>query len=217
MIAARTWRGEPTTAEALLRRYNLRIEPAPDSAAWRIASIEETHGRAELRVICRGATLPVTIDWRTSAGLSIPVHTDAAGAVNLTVNADSYYVPERGPGPHRVQPAGAADAIVGWGLALGLPDAPPAEIDNRYLTVIVTWEYGVRVGGSGEPEGEHCAASERGTTPVSGVVTTVRRAWLNNRQDAALPPDPGDRDRTSPARCGGCRTAQRRWRLRQRP
>lgn len=142
-IHATSWRGEEVPARQLLERYRLTIEPAPPGPAWRVSDLREVNGRASLHVECAGASLPVAIEWSTVAGLVIPgVRTGEAGEVDLTVDANSYYQPAYEAGPHRVKPAGPAERVTGWGLALNLPDAPPPDLDNRYQTLAITWAWG---------------------------------------------------------------------------
>lgn len=142
-IHAVNWRGEEVPARQLIERYRLTIEPAPPGPAWRVSNLREVHGRASLRVECSGGQLPAGIEWSTVAGLVIPgVRTNETGGVDLTVDANSYYQPAHEAGPHRVKPAGPAERVTGWGLALNLPDGPPPELDNRYQTLAIAWAWG---------------------------------------------------------------------------
>ncbi|GIW09054.1 MAG: hypothetical protein KatS3mg061_0111 [Dehalococcoidia bacterium] len=134
-IAAWNWRGEAVPAEQLLARYSLRIEPG--NGPWRVVALRERHGRPLLqaRFVGEGGG----VRWRSVGGLTVE-SVSRAGAAELPVNNDSAYDPRRSEGPWRAEPLGGGEVVCGLGIAVGLPDGPPPEQDNRYQTVEVTWE-----------------------------------------------------------------------------
>jgi hypothetical protein len=143
-MKAYDWRGNPTSPAALLGKYRMTIEPGP-ADGWHVVEIRETSGRPELRNIVLGTTDPVAFDWLNigATGLKSEMKRDMATGIdentlNLNVNAGSYYWPGQ-RGPHRVKVQGDSDTVEGWGLAQDVLDQPP---DNRYLTLIVVWQYG---------------------------------------------------------------------------
>lgn len=143
-MIAYDWRKQLTDPARLLAKYGMKIEPGPANG-WHVAELRETSGRPELRNIVLGTNDPVSFDWLNLGvnGLKSEMKRDmATGAdentLNLGVNAGSYYWPGQS-GPHEVKVSGASDTVKGWGLAQDVPDQPP---DNRYLTLIVVWQYG---------------------------------------------------------------------------
>ncbi|GIW05577.1 MAG: hypothetical protein KatS3mg060_0382 [Dehalococcoidia bacterium] len=131
------WRGERIPVERVLKRYQLRIEDRP--GPWRVASLREMHGRPLLRARFVGGAGRGVV-WRSVGGLTIESPLEGERA-ELPVNGGSSYDPARGPGPWSVEPLDGGQAVHGLGLALGLPDGPPEEADNRYQTVEVTWRH----------------------------------------------------------------------------
>ncbi len=152
-IEARDWRGQVVAADWLLARYRLSIKPG--AGPWRVAGLREVHGRPLLRTefaIPAGQDVPFGAIWRSVGGLEI--RSDLKGqACELPVDGGSYYVPANGPGPWTLVPVGGGEQVQGLGLALGLPDGPPEEQDNRYQTVLVTWRYLAQPGEDVRPDG----------------------------------------------------------------
>jgi hypothetical protein len=115
--------------------------------------------RPELRNIVLGTRDPVAFDWLNidKTGLRSEMKRDMATGIeentlNLNVNAGSYYWPGQGQrGPHRVKAQGDSETVTGWGLAQDVPDAPSMSDDNRYLTLIVVWQYGTSATPTPEP------------------------------------------------------------------
>ncbi|MFN8533271.1 MAG: transglycosylase SLT domain-containing protein [Dehalococcoidia bacterium] len=135
-VEAWSWRGERIPVEWLLKRYQLRIEDRP--GPWRVAALREVHGRPLLRGRFVGGEHAGVI-WRSVGGLEIVSPADRDQS-ELPVNGGSYYDPLQGPGPWMAEPFEGGQVVRGLGLALGLPDGPPADSDNRYQAVEVTWE-----------------------------------------------------------------------------
>ncbi|MCS6801740.1 MAG: transglycosylase SLT domain-containing protein [Chloroflexota bacterium] len=142
-----TWRGERVPAAWLLSRYRVRIDDRP--GPWRVVALREVHGRPLLRARFVGEA-PSGVLWRSVGGLAIESPVDG-GQAELPVNSGSAYDPAHGPGPWSVEPVGGGQAVHGLGLALGLADGPPAEADNRYQTLEVTWRRADAPSSSGAP------------------------------------------------------------------
>lgn len=148
-MIAYNWRSQLTDAAAMLARYRMTIEPGP-VLGWHVVEVRETRGRPELRNIVLGTTDPVAFDWLNigASNLKSEMKRDMATGVdentlNLGVTVTSYYIPGNGAsGPNIVKASGASDTVRGWGMAIGLPDQPTKEEDNRYMTLIVVWKHG---------------------------------------------------------------------------
>lgn len=169
------WRGNSVDPAALLAKYAMTIIPGP-ATGWHVVEVRETSGRPELRNIVLGTRDPVAFDWLNvgATGLRSEMKIDMATGIeentlNLTVNAGSYYWPRQGQhGSHKVKAQGASDTVEGWGLAQDVLDQPP---DNRYLTLIVVWQY--VTGGSSPAEPPPVTPPPPTTEPVSITRITV--------------------------------------------
>jgi len=148
-VIAYNWRKQLTDPAALLARYRMKIEPGPVDG-WHVVELRETYGRPELRNIVLGTRDPVAFDWLNigANNLKSEMKTDMLtqeeeNTLNLGGSFSSYYRPMQGQdGPNHVKVQGNSDTVRGWGMALDLPDQPPASVDNRYQTVIVVWKHG---------------------------------------------------------------------------
>lgn len=149
------WRGKAVDPAALLAKYRMTIEHGP-ATGYHVVELRETSGRPELRNIVLGTREPVAFDWLNigATGLKSEMKRDMLTGIeentlNLTVNNGSYYWPRQGQrGSHRVKVSGPSDTVEGWGLAQDVLDQPP---DNRYLTLIVVWQYGTSTTPTPEP------------------------------------------------------------------
>lgn len=143
------WRGQATDPAALLAKYRMKIEPGP-VGGWHVVELRETYGRPEFRNIVIGTRDPIPFEWLNigASNLMSEMKTDMLtqeeeNTLNLTASFSSYYRPMQGQdGPNHVKVSGSSDTVRGWGMALDLPDQPPATIDNRYQTLIVVWRHG---------------------------------------------------------------------------
>lgn len=156
IVKAIDWRGNQVDPTALLAKYGMTIEHGP-ATGYHVVEVRETSGRPELRNIVLGTREPVAFDWLNigKTGLKSEMKRDMATGIeentlNLNVNAGSYYWPGQS-GPHHVKASGPSDTVHGWGLAQNVPDQPP---DNRYLTLIVVWQYGTEATESPAPDPE---------------------------------------------------------------